>query len=159
MDDEVMARIKRAAESILTNESLTADLDDETAQILLDWGVAWAESIAGATAGLEETEAETLVEPRLRAVRKLLRLAQNWLANRPEGSEAQAAQLEKIIEQATIIFGQDFVLPDNDQLVRWVQQQLASIDDPAELARQIRQLLEDLNSPPATKTETPHDQV
>ena len=142
MDDEVKARIRRAAESILENESLTADLDDETAQVLLDWGVAWAESIAGSTTGLAEVEAEAMMDARLRAVRKLLRLAQNWLANRPEDPAEQMAQLQNIIDQAAVILGDDIVLPDADQLAAWLEQQLNSTDNPAELARYIRQLIE-----------------
>ena len=35
---EITRRIKRAAESILENEGLTADLDDEAAQVFLTGG-------------------------------------------------------------------------------------------------------------------------
>ena len=34
----IQERIQRTAESILENEALTADLDDEAAQVLLDYG-------------------------------------------------------------------------------------------------------------------------
>ena len=38
MDEEIRRRVERAAESILENERLTADLDDQAADFLLDWG-------------------------------------------------------------------------------------------------------------------------
>jgi hypothetical protein len=37
---EITRRIKRTAESILENERLTADLDDEAAKELLNWAAA-----------------------------------------------------------------------------------------------------------------------
>ena len=43
---EIQQRIQRAAESILENEALSADLDDDAAKLLLDWGVKRAEQIA-----------------------------------------------------------------------------------------------------------------
>jgi hypothetical protein len=52
---EVSQRIERAAESILENERLTADLDDAAAQVLIDWGLACAELIAGSTDGKKVT--------------------------------------------------------------------------------------------------------
>jgi len=41
-------RASRAAESILEDESLTSDLDDVAAKVLLDWGLACAKAIAAA---------------------------------------------------------------------------------------------------------------
>ena len=37
---------RRAAERILEDEALTADLTDEAAKVLLDWGLAQAEAMA-----------------------------------------------------------------------------------------------------------------
>jgi len=47
--DELTRRAQDLAESILENESLTADLDDAAAKVLIDWGVACAEIIAHST--------------------------------------------------------------------------------------------------------------
>ena len=105
--DELTQRVNRAAEGILENESLTADLDDAPAQALLDWGVACARMIAESTAGLGEVEAEKAMSPRLRATRRLMRLVSKWVAGRH-----QSGLLIEVLEQAAIIYGKDFLSDD-----------------------------------------------
>jgi hypothetical protein len=94
----IQKRIQRAAESILENEALTADLDDDAAKALLDWGVACAEKIASDTAELNDEEAEEAMYQPMRALRKMLRAANKWVAN------PQSENLERITEQASKVF-------------------------------------------------------
>ncbi len=103
---EFQARIQRAAESILENETLTADLDDETARVLLDWGVERAQAIASETLEMDETQAEESMYQPMRALRKMLRTVNQWVIDPQEGS------LEKILGQATIVYGS---IPDVEQ--------------------------------------------
>jgi len=101
--NDVDRRIDRAAESILTNERLTADLDDQPAQSLLDWGLAWAQMIAESTAGLDEATASSITKPRLKALRRLMRTVNRWASSR-ESMDAAADQvlLGKMVEQAAL---------------------------------------------------------
>lgn len=124
--DELTQRVNRVVESILENERLTADLDDEAAKALLDWGITCAEMIVHSTAGLNDSEAEEVMSPRLRATRRLMRRVNKWVANRPEmDAEANAVSLTGIIEQAAIIYGEDFMPPNDDQRDAFLRQHLA----------------------------------
>jgi hypothetical protein len=146
--DELAQRASRAAESILENESLTADLDDAAANVLLDWGVACAKTIAQSTAGLDSAQAEEAMVPRLRAIRQLMRSVNNWIANRQGmDAEANATSLNKIIEQATLTYGESFRPPDQDRRDAFLKQLLESTGTPQQLIADLRGLLE---SPSAT---------
>jgi hypothetical protein len=95
----IQERIQRAVESILENEALTADLDDQAAKVLLDWGVEQAQAITIETAELADDEAEEAMYQPMRALRKMLRSVNKW-ANDP-----QENHLARIMEQAEIIYG------------------------------------------------------
>ena len=76
LDMDLEKRIRMAAESILENESLLEGLEEGSAAAVLDWGLARAKQIAGETAVLtDETDAEDAMDPRMRALRQLLRIA------------------------------------------------------------------------------------
>jgi len=138
---EITYRIRRAAESILENESLTADLDDEAARLLLDWGVSCAEKIAAATEGLSDAEAEEAMAPGLRATRRLMRLVNRWVTERQGiGPEGSGALLAEIMEQATIIYGG--VPSDSDIPDALLRAQSESVDDPPSMITSLRELVE-----------------
>ncbi len=101
--NDVNRRIDRAAERLLTNERLTADLDDEPAQLLLNWGLAWAQMIAESTAGLDKAAAKSIMKPRLKALRRLMRTVNRWAGAR-ESMDAAADRvlLGKVYEQALL---------------------------------------------------------
>lgn len=135
-------RIRRAAESILENESLTAGLDDATAKVLLDWGVACAEAIAQGTAGLSDNEAEAVMSPRLGATRRLMRQVRRWVVNRLEmDSEASARLLAEILEQAAIAYP-GFGPPDDNQRDLFLDQWPGLADDPPQMIDRLRMLIE-----------------
>ena len=101
--NDVDRRIERAAEGILTNERLTADLDDEPAQVLLDWGLAWAQMIAESTAGLDDAAAMSITKPRLKAVRRLMRTVNRWASSRQSmDAAADRVLLGKVYDQALL---------------------------------------------------------
>jgi hypothetical protein len=73
-DQEGEVRARRAVESILENESLTADLDDVEAQRLLEWGIVHAKRLAAENRGSLDDE--------LGALRRLMRGINKLLAER-----------------------------------------------------------------------------
>ncbi len=132
---ELERRVQSAVESILGNESLTADLDDPAAKALLDWGIACAERIAGRTAGLNDEQAEEIIYRGLRATRRLMRLVQRWASHQ---TGMDTALLDQILEQAAIIYP-DFTPPSTHRRVMFLYQ----IPDPAlQRITQIRELVQ-----------------
>ena len=120
-EEALQNRLNRVAASFLENEKLTEDLDDEPAQILLDWALAWGKIIVQDTAGLDDEAAEEAMYPRLRAARKLARRINRWA--REAGSldpQRQKAQLQKLFDPVSDIFGVAFEVPNPDQIQRFV---------------------------------------
>ena len=111
--NNIQERIQRAAEIILENEALTADLDDAAAQVLLDWGVNRAQAIASETSEMSEAQAEEAMYQPMRALRKMLRIVNKWALN------PQESTLAGITEQAEIIYGSS---PDEEQQTAFLTQ-------------------------------------
>jgi hypothetical protein len=151
-------RVRRAAESILENESLTAGLDDTTAHELLDWGIACAEAIAQETAGLNDDEAEAAMSPRLRATRRLMRRVRGWVVNRQEIEAGAGAELlSEIIEQAATIY-QNFVPPDDHQREVFEGEWLNLADDPPQMIVRLRTFIEGAGTDSTTNPGGENDQ-
>jgi hypothetical protein len=114
--EDLGQRQARAAESILGNERLTDNLDDEAAQVLLDWGIRCAEEIVRQHAGTEdEVAAEEQIAHRLHAVRRLMRQVNEWAPRCGEmPAEKSAASLAGMIEQFGTIYDHDFPPPRDD---------------------------------------------
>ena len=107
---DIESRMQSAAESILENETLTADLDDTAAKVLLDWGVGLSQQIANQTIELDQSQAEEAMYPPMRALRKMLRGANMW------SNDPQESNLGRIFNQAAIAYGSGFVQPGDDKL-------------------------------------------
>jgi len=106
----IKTRIDKAAESILENEKLTADLVDDAAQVLLDWGISCAKQIAQDTLGLDDIKTEEAMYQPMRATRRLMRTVNKWASRHAIlGVEGHAEMLAKIISQAGIIYGNDYL--------------------------------------------------
>jgi len=87
------ARIRRAAESLLDSESVTADLNDDEARRLLEWGIGHARRLA-----MAEREA---LEDDLGALRKLMRGINKLAAEgRPVEAQRLRNRLERLSERA-----------------------------------------------------------
>lgn len=110
---EFKQRIQRAAESILENETLTADLDDEAAKVLLDWGVTQVQSIASETIEMDASQAEEAMYRPMRALRKMLRAANKWVIDLKENN------LGRIVKQAEIVYGSS---PNEEQQAAFAAQ-------------------------------------
>ena len=99
-------RLQRAAENILGNERLTADLDDAAAEVSLKWGLDWAAAAVSETAAMEAEQAEFYLSPRLKALRRMLRQVNIWMRDRADSpAEKQAERLGKIYQQALLARG------------------------------------------------------
>jgi molybdopterin converting factor small subunit len=98
---EMAQRARHAAERILEDERLTDNLEDDAARVLIEWGIAIAESIARSEDDLEA------VNDRLKATRRLMRYVNKWVPRRTE-KDAQGYQevLSKLLKQAAIAYGE-----------------------------------------------------
>jgi len=103
--EDVDLRIQQVTESLLDNERLTADLDDEAAKVLLDWGLDRATEIVNQTGNMNEHQAYEFLGPRLKAVRRMLSATNRWISCQGH-QQSELEQLEKIYRQATIVYGQ-----------------------------------------------------
>lgn len=109
MSERVENRLRRAAEKILGNERLTAELDDQAAQALLDWALQAVRTIAWRTEGLDDLQAEQILNVRLRALRGLMRTVSVWTAEGPGADPAQDEQRWLALRQAAqIVYGPDY---------------------------------------------------
>ena len=146
MDEEIRRRVERTAEANLENERLTADLDDQAADFLLDWGVAWAKMIAQRTVGLSEPEAAEIMDEPLRALRGLLRSVNRWVSRAQEMDEIErTALLTQMIEHVTAINGPEGRLPHNEQQIVFLQEHAKDIDDPSQMIARLHELFEGSN--------------
>jgi len=109
--EELDLRVQQATESLLENESLTADLDDEAAKVLIDWGLDRATEIAARTGRMNDSLAHDYLVPRLKAVRRMLRATNRWISDQSH-QESKLDQLGKIFRQATVVY--DRVGPEED---------------------------------------------
>jgi hypothetical protein len=98
-------RSERAAESILENERLTADLDDAAAGALLEWALACSEMIVSDTATMPDGQAEEVMAPRMKALRRMMRSVNRLVAARP--ADESEERLDKIAAQAGIVYGRE----------------------------------------------------
>jgi len=135
-------RVRRVSESLLENERLTADLDDSAAQVLLDWALNLGSWIAQGTANVEDDEqAEEAMYPRLRAIRRMMRSINLWVSSQQNrDQEGSREALNRILEQAQVIYGQAFAPLSEDQRARFLQAQSEFLDDPPRLISNLRQL-------------------
>jgi hypothetical protein len=144
--DELEDRTRRAVESLMENESLTSSLDDAAAEVLLAWGTDCAKLIVSDTAGLDDPEAEEVMYPRMRALRRLMRRVNKWAARQHGLDKAgDAFSLEQVIEQAVIIYGPGFVAPEPNLRSSFLMQ-LAFSPPPMQMIADLRTLIEDQHS-------------
>jgi len=100
---------QRAIESIVENEALTADLDDQAASVLLDWAMSLARQTAQGVASMEEASADEQFETRMRNVRQFIRQVNRWAGN-------PASTLSKVLELAAPIYGEGLARADASRI-------------------------------------------
>ena len=138
----MVQRTAAAAESIMENERLTTDLDDDADKVLVDWGIVCAKRVVQQTTGMDDAEAEEAAYPSLRATRRLMRTINNWIKKgQAIEPEERVASLDKVIENATIIYGEDLTPPTSERRNTFLGQHLA--DTPPQLIASLRAFVED----------------
>lgn len=105
-------QIELATQNLAEISRLTEDLDDNAAKALLDWGAAIVQHTL--TKLQTHPEGEKLSQTRLKALRKLLRRVNNWIADRDAFAVADHENtLDKTINVFGEATGQTFPTPDS----------------------------------------------
>lgn len=107
-DNSIEKRLRQQMEGLHENEALTADMDDDSAEVFLKWLAARVENIVQSTAEMDDAQAEEAMYPRMRALRKMSR----YINQMVRGVEDQSLLVEKIISQARDVYGDSFLEPD-----------------------------------------------
>jgi len=128
-------------QGFLENEGLTADLDDEAADELINWAIACARIVAQDALDLDDEAAEEAMYPRLRATRRMIRHANRLTVQGAQMNEVtRPTLLAKMIEQAAIVYGSDAV-----QVSALAQQDIDLSTDQRQAIHQLRALVKGLS--------------
>jgi Zn-dependent M32 family carboxypeptidase len=96
-----MLNLQSDIESLLENEALTSDLDDDAANVLLEWGMAHVRLIHRMAP--EQPAPEEFVATQMKATRKWMRAVNRWTPARAEKDAAEnAAALEEVLTLASV---------------------------------------------------------
>jgi hypothetical protein len=144
------ARETFAAQSILENESLTADLDDAAANALLEWGVTNARMVArsvGVTTLFDESDSggrEIAMSERLRAVGRMMRAVNAYVRGLggTDGEERESA-LQEVLEQAAVVYGRTFATLSAEQRAAFINAQATMLHNPVQLINNLRRFIEE----------------
>lgn len=110
----VEERKQQAVEQLLTDSSLTDNLDDKEANRLIEWANGLAGMLAMHTVAMGDEQADEYLSTRLGDLRKMLRGINKLGGNLPDaGEEEVAAQLDTLFAQATEIPVLRCALPEN----------------------------------------------
>lgn len=137
-------RIDRAAESILENENLTADLNDEAAQVVMDWGINCAREIAMRTVEfLDDEQAEDAMYKPMRALRRMLRTINKWSEKiNSLDKEYGINALNNILEEANVVYGTTFRKPDEETIAGILNRQDELTKSPVAFLAHLRSAIE-----------------
>lgn len=153
-------RLQQVIESLTGNEALTDQLDDAAAQTLLDWGIAAGKAVVQSTAALPD--ADDAMQPRLKAIRHLLRAVNGYFTPAPDtaASDPQAhaaatvALLQRVGEHLATIEGDRFAKPDEAQLAAFAAQLAPKAASPQTFIEELRNFFAQ-PAPPAAGAESP----
>lgn len=154
-------RLQQVVESLTENEALTDQLDDAAAQALLDWGIAYGKAVVENTANLPD--ADDAAQPRLQAIRRLLRAVNSYFTPAAEAVESEpqaqstvtSALLQRVVEQVAIIEGDRFAKPDEAQVATFAAQLAQQAATPQAFITALRHFFEQPAPPPTPGDESP----
>ncbi|GAB4579284.1 MAG: hypothetical protein Fur0022_20220 [Anaerolineales bacterium] len=96
-----MLNLQADLDAILENEALTADLDDDAANVLLAWGMSHARLVHHRA--VEDPDPEGYAAAQMKATRKWMRAVNRWTPARAEKDTAEnAAALAEILALAGV---------------------------------------------------------
>ena len=132
--DILSNRIKKVVESVLENEALVSGLDERAAEILQEWGIKNATSVAEKTDMLDDERAEREMYPQLKASRRLMRAIRVWVQYEKDSSTEEREKLwAKVDKRAKGLYGDEISLPAANQF---------SGETPAEFIKNLQNWLE-----------------
>ncbi|MCA9865072.1 MAG: hypothetical protein KIS95_13020 [Anaerolineae bacterium] len=140
-DAALAARRRRIDDALRGNDRLTEGLPGEAAEALLALGLALARDVIDDTAGLDDATAEDILQPRVRAVRRLMMAATQ--AARPD---AEPPGVEEWLKQAAVALGDRFRPPNEADAQAWRQQWAALAGQPAQQMALLRPFIEQLRT-------------
>lgn len=132
------AREKRIADALRGNDRLTEGLPPAAADDLMNWGLDLARSVVDDTAGLNDSEAENVLQPRVRAVRRLMMAAAQ--ATDP-AIEVDPAEW---LKQVSVALGDRYTPGDKAREATLRQQWQALSGHPQEQIATLRQFIEQI---------------
>lgn len=107
-------RVQQAAEQLLGDESLTDEMDDLEAQILLDWGIGCARQIVEQTFELDDGQAEENLSATLQNLRQVIRRTNKLIGRLSDSDDGMIAEsLAGIFESAVPTPSLVSTLPDD----------------------------------------------
>lgn len=132
------AREGRVQDALRGNDRLIAGLDATTSEALLGLGLDMGRAIVQDTAGLSDSAAEAILQPRVRAVRRLMMAAVD--ATRPDVGDAKP---EEWLKQAALALGERYVAPDAKETAAFEEKWQALLGKPAQQIAALRRFIED----------------
>lgn len=94
-------RRRRAAEMILESEIVTSGLEDDEAEVLLNWALRRAESYALSTKDVEDDEAHGHIAVSVGKVRRLMKVVSSLVENKDDlNSEEMVEELTRLVSLA-----------------------------------------------------------
>ena len=136
------ARERRVSDALRGNDRLTEGLPLEAAESLLELGLDLARRVVRDTAGLDDSAAEDVLQPRVRAVRRLM-----MGVSQATGPAMDAAGLSQWLEQAAVALGDHFRRPDNADEQEIHREWEALAGKPADQIAALRRFIERFTSP------------
>lgn len=130
------ARDKRVADALRGNDRLTEGLDGDAAAALMDWGLDMGRIVVRDTAGQSDAAAEDILQPRVRAVRRLMMAVAQ--ATRPAAEVDPAGWLE----QAIIALGDHMTPVDGERQEALRQEWLALSGRPRDQIAVLRRFID-----------------
>ncbi len=136
MDEKTARRARLAIDSLLDNESLTSDLEDDPARMLVDMGADWMRRLAQSTAALDDQEAEQRLSGSFDAARQTLRSISEWAVS----SSSDSSLSQTILDQTLRLLPGVTISPQQRQMLL---DQLNQAATPVEKIAALRNLLKE----------------
>lgn len=111
---DIESRLRKTFSALAGNESMADGLDENAAAEMLKWGEQIAETFVRQTGEMEDAAAEEFLAPNLSALRKFLRAAGSWAAEKDEAVRAE--WWTRVEKYAKTLFGEAVQLPTASDL-------------------------------------------
>lgn len=133
---DLARREKRVADALRGNDRLTAGLPGDAAEALMAWGLALSRDIVSDTSVLGDAAAEDVLQPRVRAVRRLMMAAAEAIGQPAEADPAEW------VKQAAVALGDQFRAPDEARVAALRREWAALAGRPQEQIAALRRFID-----------------